>query len=1046
MAVVFATTGLTSGEHLGLLQRRYRLRHPRPVGLGPAATVVVLIVGAGAVVMSAGVPAAAQDAPTITEVADGDVEGLSVVVRGSGLTYKGDAIELHFDNATGTTQPVHVPIGTRLVPDDPAIQTMFTAGDEVISVAPGGSSELIRAFCGEQDDDPPTTGTLFESHEPDPHSDEVATLERARDLFGDGSVTDDDIQHALWEITDGRDNSLDPRAQEISTRNSTPRPWQRGIAGLLGATPSAIAAGLLRWRSGRADFEPREPLPEGPWPDRSLVDEHGELISPDADGLYDQYVDGEWRKVSRDEAIELIRDARYWDVVNGLERQRALQEHEAWADRAWDDFVDDCRRRAATDRERAAVEAGERQWRLNAADRIENVAMYRGYGDILTWLGKDEHALPTTDQLVKLREFLGRRIAEDRAMARYVDDRTDAEFFVRGMLDDAGWVARQVSTPVLGPGGGAIAEAMVRNPEIPIRIAAAVKTGGWSETLLFAGPDIYRGLHAAADAKMAEQHLDLTPGEIAWEVIKVGLWDLGGRIGMDVLTSALQGRGVRGAYTGILGGVDEATETAARATARQGLDETGERFLRQVQDRLAGRTARHTNLELRMRLPDGSRTPPSGRDFIHHYLQQGDEILPHHWHETGLTVKQMRSLRGICRDEGVEALARTVDVDSMRHIRDGTGTAKPPFIQSAVITEADQYLNPAITSGDRGLAGFFQPVRPDLSKVPRHLHDDVMRQLARRNREYKQLRTQIDDLVAQGRVIERDGKLFEALTGKPYVADCDLVAFRDLSTGRVVGPGPRYEHLKARWINEVGGQHGAATNIVEDLTAGLRPGTPEYREALQAALEKQAMLQARHTAGERIVVQMGPDGVLRRGPVGADVDLYPEIDDLVRRGITTPPDVPIAPPTPTTPPTPEWPLLTNRPAPPTGAADDVAAAIRQAEQSPLAAGADELEVVGDQTFKGTEHAGQAGWSAEALQRRETFWNADGTPIPGVGAVDVEPPQRGFNIQYNARTGQATPRLDPKLTPAERQRLLRPGGPVDEAIERIRRSVGSPPQE
>jgi hypothetical protein len=102
---------------------------------------------------------------------------------------------------------------------------------------------------------------------------------------------------------------------------------------------------------------------------------------------------------------------------------------------------------------------------------------------------------------------------------------------------------------------------------------------------------------------------------------------------------------------------------------------------------------------------------------------------------------------------------------------------------------------------------------------------------------------------------------------------------------------------------------------------------------------------------------------------------------------------------------------------------------------------DEVEVRGDELFSGTQHGGQGGWSAEALAREETFWRSDGTIIPGSDAVDVLPGRGQFNLSYNQRTGRATVHFGPGLTEGQKRQLLRPGGPVEQTVAKVRTRVG-----
>jgi hypothetical protein len=114
-------------------------------------------------------------------------------------------------------------------------------------------------------------------------------------------------------------------------------------------------------------------------------------------------------------------------------------------------------------------------------------------------------------------------------------------------------------------------------------------------------------------------------------------------------------------------------------------------------------------------------------------------------------------------------------------------------------------------------------------------------------------------------------------------------------------------------------------------------------------------------------------------------------------------------------------------------------AVLRGEGPPSTPGVDDLRVSEDR-FAGTGHAGEGGWSPEALSREELFWRSDGTPIIGPEGVDVDPPPRGFILQVNPRTRTVTPKYGEALTPIQKAHLRRPGGPIDQAIQRINQTI------
>ena len=150
-----------------------------------------------AVLVIPGVAAADADVG-IRDVAEGNVPGLSATINGSGITYFGDSIRVTFQNDTTEPLVVHVPIGTQLIPANVNTQTMITAGGENITVPPGTSEVIIKAFCGEKNDGAPSTGDTFSVG--DRATGDLLTT--AENINREGAF-DYDGQTAIWHVTDG---------------------------------------------------------------------------------------------------------------------------------------------------------------------------------------------------------------------------------------------------------------------------------------------------------------------------------------------------------------------------------------------------------------------------------------------------------------------------------------------------------------------------------------------------------------------------------------------------------------------------------------------------------------------------------------------------------------------------------------------------------------------------------------------------------------------------------------------------------------------------
>ena len=103
-----------------------------------------------------------------------------------------------------------------------------------------------------------------------------------------------------------------------------------------------------------------------------------------------------------------------------------------------------------------------------------------------------------------------------------------------------------------------------------------------------------------------------------------------------------------------------------------------------------------------------------------------------------------------------------------------------------------------------------------------------------------------------------------------------------------------------------------------------------------------------------------------------------------------------------------------------------------------------FELRGEERFSGTQHGGEVGWSAESLSRGHAFYAADGTPIVGGDAIDQIPGRGQYNFDYDPRTDEVIIRWGEGFSPERRHGLMRPGGPIEQAIARFRTPKGGTP--
>lgn len=251
---------------------------------------------------------------------------------------------------------------------------------------------------------------------------------------------------------------------------------------------------------------------------------------------------------------------------------------------------------------------------------------------------------------------------------------------------------------------------------------------------------------------------------------------------------------------------------------------------------------------------------------------------------SGWTGHQIDDMARFAKNEGAIPGARTTNLDSMRHIRDGTAAPKEMPIKSKTIGELDVYLG--ARPEDKGLVGFFEPKLPrNMDDIPQHLQRDVLARFQKRTDELADYGAHYAELEKSGQIAVRDGKVHKVikdaggnvLEHRPFAGDIDGVYFRDTKTGELIPPGERYDKLKAAWMggnkdtgvpnywtgSNAPGQHGVETNLVADIAAQHTPGTPEYDEALKKARELHAKLASNHP-GE-VVLEVDQFGNVRRG-------------------------------------------------------------------------------------------------------------------------------------------------------------------------------------
>jgi hypothetical protein len=190
----------------------------------------------------------------LQDVMRGGAPGLSAAVYGSGGTYYGQSLSAAFNNATSKTFRIKVPIGLSMVPQDSGVQTMYTAGGEIITVPPGVTRSLVIAFCGEMNDHGPHPSDGFT-----PGAFATGDLLRTLQRINRENSFGLDAQHAVWYHTDGRPTAGNEAVQNLA--GGAGDGGGAGAAAAAGLAASVVAGGaaLLLNRTERSTEEPPAP-------------------------------------------------------------------------------------------------------------------------------------------------------------------------------------------------------------------------------------------------------------------------------------------------------------------------------------------------------------------------------------------------------------------------------------------------------------------------------------------------------------------------------------------------------------------------------------------------------------------------------------------------------------------------------------------------------------------------------------------------------------------------------------------------------------------
>lgn len=256
-------------------------------------------------------------------------------------------------------------------------------------------------------------------------------------------------------------------------------------------------------------------------------------------------------------------------------------------------------------------------------------------------------------------------------------------------------------------------------------------------------------------------------------------------------------------------------------------------------------------------------------------LKNGDLIPFAALNEMGYTRAQVDALIDIAKNKNYTMQFRTTNTASVRHIRDGVAVPKPLDIKAKTINDIDVHLGYA--PEHQGLVGMKNPAQlksPDLTepciRQILKLCDAIKSRHKKRLDEYEEL---IKDFPTDEFEIKPDGRIFNTVKDKAVAGDIDPVSFKN-KDGTFLS-GDKYKEL----IDELNTsdamiQHGAETNVVDDIMRHVDPDSPDYEAKLEKARKLQATLEKNHLDGSEMVIEFRSDGSIRK----AILNELPNID------------------------------------------------------------------------------------------------------------------------------------------------------------------------
>ena len=214
--------------------------------------------------------------------------------------------------------------------------------------------------------------------------------------------------------------------------------------------------------------------------------------------------------------------------------------------------------------------------------------------------------------------------------------------------------------------------------------------------------------------------------------------------------------------------------------------------------------------------------------------------LPEGWlvkpNEFGIPEMNGRAAQMIADKHGVNIDVRPTNLDALERLAQGD-LPKPMDIESKSITPEDMYIG--APPGEGGRVAYFEPQRPDMSRVPPELQGKVEARYQERLREFNDLRGDMNALQQSGKVRVENGIVIDNTTGKRFTGDHDVFNITDARTGQPVSPqtyNQIVDELKKppfnaqhgahrQWEYNPAGDHGSTYQHVDETIQNThRPG------------------------------------------------------------------------------------------------------------------------------------------------------------------------------------------------------------------------------